>query len=307
MTAFLHDIPPRQLRVGALIYPAVLILFLLFMTGCATPIGTRSISIDDTYKQLSKNTLNQGGLSNLSNQVLYRFHLADAFKESPGDTIEKLHTIACTDSRRELLFALSELSYNYAGRTGNVHDGVARSREYYLASAVYAYLFLFEASNYATPGPYDRKLRFACDLYNASLSKLIEMFKDHQKELTGTHRLPVGKIAITIDQEHFPHILENMAEILPADMMSVHGLSVRNRLSGLGAPFVAVGKQNKNLPVVRSFPGTLFLRVNSSIQDLESGGVGRIELYSSYEKRALSVGGKRVPLKRICQPNWPII
>jgi len=48
-----------------------------------------------------------------------------------------------------------------------------------------------------------------------------------------------------------------MAEILPADMMSVHGLSVRNRLSGLGAPFVAVEKQNKNLPVVRSFPGTV--------------------------------------------------
>ena len=268
------------------------------MTGCATPIGTRSVSIDHTYKQLSKNTLNQGVLSNLSNQVLHRFHLVDAFRESPADTIEKLHTIACTDSRRELLFALSELSYNYAGRTGNVHGGVARSKEYYLASAVYAYLFLFEASNYAPPGPYDRKLRFACDLYNASLSKLIEMFKDHPKELTGTHRLPVGKITITIDQEHFPPILENMAEILPADMMSVHGLSVRNRLSGLGAPFVAVEKQNKNLPVVRSFPGTLFLRVDSSMQDLASGGVGRVELYSSYQKRALSVEGKHVPLEK---------
>ncbi|MCW8800774.1 MAG: hypothetical protein OQK71_07610, partial [Desulfobacter sp.] len=232
--------------------------------------------------------LKGGGLSDLSNQVLYRFHLAYAFRESPGDTLEKLHTIACTDSRRELLFALSELSYNYAGRTGNVHGGVARSREYYLASAVYAYFFLFETSNYAPPGPYDRKLRFACDLYNASLSKLIEMFKDHPKELTGTHRLPVGKITITIDQEHFPPILENMAEILPADMMSVHGLSVRNRLSGLGAAFVAVAKQNKNLPVVRSFPGTLFLRVDSSMQDLASGGVGRVELYSSYQKRALS-------------------
>jgi len=296
MTAFLLDIPPRQLRMGAQIYTAF--LFLFFMTGCATPVGTRSINIHETYKQLSKNTLNQGGLSNLSNQVLYRFHLADAFKESPDGTIKKLHAIACTDSRRELRFALSELSYHYAGRIGNVNNGVARSKKYYLASAVYAYLFLFETSNYAPPGPYDRRLRFACDLYNASLSKLIEMFKDHKNELTGTHRLPVGKIAITIDQEHFPHTLENMTKILPADMMLVRGLSVRNRLSGLGAPFVAVAKQNKNLPVVRSFPGTLFLRVDSSMQDLASGGVGRIELYSSYKKKALSIAGKHIPLEK---------
>ena len=66
----------------------------------------------------------------------------------------------------------------------------------------------------------------------------------------------------------------------------------------MGAPFVAVAKQNKNLPVVRSFPGTLFLRVDSSMQDLASGGVGRIELYSSYEKKALSIAGKHIPLEK---------
>ena len=296
MTAFLHAIPLRRLRAGALIYTSFLVLF--FMTGCATPVGTRSAKIHETYKQLSKNSLNQGGLSDLSNQVLNRFNLADAFNESPGGTIEKLHSIACTDSRRELRFALSELSYHYAKRTGNLHSDVAKSQKYYLASAVYAYFFLFEASDYAPPGPYDRKLRFACDLYNASLSKLIEMFKYHKNEFTGTHRLPVGKIAITIDQEHFPHILKNITKILPADMMSVRGLSVRNRLSGIGAPFVAVEKQNKNRPIVRSFPGTLFLRVDSSMQDLAAGGVGRIELYSSYEKEALSIAGKHIPLEK---------
>nr|WP_320015226.1 hypothetical protein [uncultured Desulfobacter sp.] len=101
--------PPTATQGGGPYFSSLFNAIFIFYDRLRNPIGTRSVKIDKTYKQFSKNTLNHGGLSDLSNQVLYRFYLVDAFKESPGDTIGKRHAIACTDNRRELIFALSEL------------------------------------------------------------------------------------------------------------------------------------------------------------------------------------------------------
>ena len=43
--------------------------------------------------------------------MLHRYNLEKPFKKNPDATLEKLQTIACTDDRRDVLYALTELSY----------------------------------------------------------------------------------------------------------------------------------------------------------------------------------------------------
>ena len=74
-------------------------------------------------------------------------------KKNPDATLEQLQAIACTDDRRDVLYALCELNYLNADRQSrSVKPGVPRlARNSYFASAIYAYLYLFGDSREAPP------------------------------------------------------------------------------------------------------------------------------------------------------------
>jgi hypothetical protein len=61
------------------------------------------------------------------------------------------------------LFALAELSFHHAQHGGG--------RPYDLATAVYAWAFLFPDSGGKVPDPYDPRLRLATDLYNRAITE----------------------------------------------------------------------------------------------------------------------------------------
>ena len=65
---------------------------------------------------LNQNAVNSTHWSVKTTEVLHRYNLDKAFKENPDATLEKLQTIAGTDDRRDLLYALSELNYVNADR-----------------------------------------------------------------------------------------------------------------------------------------------------------------------------------------------
>ena len=77
--------------------------------------------------------------------VLRRYNLEKSFTNNPDVTLAKLQAIACTDERRDVLYALCELNYLNADRQSrSVKPGVPRrARNSYFASAIYAYLYLF--------------------------------------------------------------------------------------------------------------------------------------------------------------------
>lgn len=283
---------------GSWFDPAVIVLLLLFLAGCATPIGTRSVGVRQTYAQINQNAIKQDVISDVSTQVLHRFFLDDLFEKDPDKAIEILHDKACEDDRRELLYALSELTYLIANKASNsVAQDSQRARRFYLASAVYAYYYLLGERGGKPPGPYDRRFRVACDLYNTALSQAIRLRKERNKIQDSLHDLPVGSLFLGFENKWFPYNLESFDTFIPADELSVYGLSVRDRRPGLGAPFIAVGKKTVDMPMARTVPGTLFLRVEGDIRDLRQGVRGRAELYSSYEKRDVEVHGKGVPLE----------
>ena len=110
-----------------------LVLFLFSVlaagvAGCGVPVGVQRVGLDQAYHQINANVLNQGVLSTASLKVLHRRNLKGRFDEAPTEVLERLHKEACQDKNRELLFALSELSYFAAKQFS--------SREYYLTSAI---------------------------------------------------------------------------------------------------------------------------------------------------------------------------
>ena len=286
-------------RISTLI-PSVLILALI-MTGCATPIGTREVGIRRTYEQINVSVLKEDTYSDGSAIVLNRFFLKERFERSPDEVLAVLHDKACKDERRDLLYALSELSYliGEKKRTGFDYDNPAQAaRPYYLASAVYAYFYLLGERG-ELPSPYDRRFRVACDLYNTALAHGLGISENESGEFeSGVRKLPVGAISIEIDNSNFPYDLKTIEKFQAADELDVTGLSVRDRRPGLGAPFIALERRAANAPLGRAYPGTLFLRVSGDIRDLQEGtSRARMELYSSYDQDEISVNGLKIPLE----------
>jgi pimeloyl-ACP methyl ester carboxylesterase len=276
-----------------------LLLLFIFFIGCATPIGTRDVGVRESYERIHLSAVNEDGYSAASAQVLHRFFLEEAFKEDPDRVIATLHDKACEDERRDLLYTLAELTYLSGDKAFRLIDPISRERavQYYLASAVYAYLYLLGTRGGDLPNPYDRRFRVACDLYNAGLAQVLALREKEAKFKDGPRQLPVGSIFLERRIAQFPDALDGYDAFIPADELSVYGLTVHDRHPGLGTPFIAVAKKRPESPVTRSVPGGLFLRVEGDIRSLRDGGRGLLELYSAYEARNVTVQGKAVPLE----------
>ena len=89
---------------------------LLALAGCVTPIGADKVTPRQAYNHLHENALTSGQFSSDARRVLNRYHLDETFRKNPAAALEKLQTIACKDERRDVLYALSELSYWNAAR-----------------------------------------------------------------------------------------------------------------------------------------------------------------------------------------------
>ncbi len=281
--------------------PVFTILLMVFLTGCATPIGTRQVGIKRTYEQINTNAIKKDVYSDATRSVLHRFDLEKQFEKDPAAAIETLHDIACEDDRRDLLYALSELTYLNAGKlhTSNTSgsDTTLKAKNYYLASAVYAYFYLLGERGGAFPDPYDRRFRTASDFYNTSLAQSLLHWEQALPVKKTRIYLPVGSLFLELDQDRFSYDMDRLETLIPSDTLLVHGLSVRDRRPGLGAPLVAVEKKLPGMQFAKSTPGTLFMTVDGDIRNLKQGGQARVEIHSSYDKRVTEVRGKNIPLE----------
>src|SRR5271156_3772162 len=146
---------------------------LLTLTGCITPIGADKVSPRQAYQHLHQNALNSSYCSAETMRVLNRYDLDEAFQKNPDAMLQKLQAIACTDDRRDLLYALSELNFQNADRQSrSVKPGVPRlARNSYFASAIYAYLYLIGEGRETHPNPFDVRFRAAGNFYNRGLAQ----------------------------------------------------------------------------------------------------------------------------------------
>jgi pimeloyl-ACP methyl ester carboxylesterase len=275
----------------------------LLLAGCTTPIGADRVTTRRAYAQVEANALRNGKPSAATVAILHRYDLDRLAARQPDEAVRQLHLKALATGDRNMLFALSELSY-VAG------DRIRRSvkpwdprdaRDFYLGSAVYAWLFLFGEGKEAPLGFLDPRLREACDFYNYSLGLALTERRATNgvvKLQEGVRRLPVGQIELNLNLTNFPPRLEDLDQILLVDQFRVRGFSVRNREPGVGAPLLAVRRFDPELGVHRCLPATAFLRLPVSLAEANAGtSTGSLELHSAFGGPRVAIGNTQVPLE----------
>jgi hypothetical protein len=126
------------------------------------------------------------------------------------------------------LFALSELSFAYAEDLGK--------RSYYLASAVYAYAFLFPQNPVEAPGEYDPRVRLAVDLYNRGVA--LGLGNEDGKQVDLSERqlsLPFGSLSLRANSKEFAYGGDHLSTFVSIADLKVRGFRNTYRRAGIGA------------------------------------------------------------------------
>ncbi|MCU0772200.1 MAG: alpha/beta fold hydrolase [Verrucomicrobia bacterium] len=278
-------------------------LLVALLAGCTTPIGADKVTTRQAYAQVGESALLTGKPGADTVALLHRFDLDRLAARHPDEAVRLLHQKARDTGERDLLFALAEMSY-VAGE--HIRRGVQPwdprdARDYYLGSAVYAWLFLFGEGGEAPPGCLDRRFRQACEFYNYGLGLALTERRSTNGVVRlqeGRRRLPAGALNLKLNLTNFPARIEEFDQFLLADQFRVRGLTVRNREPGVGAPLLAVRRFDPSLGVRRCSPATVFLRLPRSLAEVDAEThSGLLELYSAFGDPTVIVGGSHVALE----------
>jgi len=280
---------------------AVLGVVCLALAACAGPVGTTRVDPKVVLRELDRSAVTSGEPSLPTRNVLYERGLFEAFDERPDAAIAELHRVmVATQGDENLLFALAELSF--------LRGQATKKPDYYLAAAVYAYAFLFpETTGDAGPGRFDPRLRAAANLYNWALT--LSFRSPDGSEVVpqgGSFELPFGRLDVALDPAALRAGDRELFGFTPIGELEVHGLAMRYRWPGLGAPLAASTR-----PIDASNPGrdmvaprlkvavTALLRITEARRALARGEplTSRLELHLAWDAESVSVAGERVPLE----------
>lgn len=282
---------------------ALLLTLAILATGCSTPIGVRRLDPRDAFPGSISGPLAGDTAHSATTVILHRFNLTETYREDPTAALRILHDTALKDRRRDILFALAEISQIEAERLRRSGDAGERRRapDCYLLAAVYAYHAILDTDLLPAPSLFDRRLQRTIDLYNFALWRGLATGANGTIEFReGLRQLPVGSIALTVDLRYFPWDLGRFERFEAADGYAIHGLSVRNRSDGLGMPLIAVRRTERNsLFGSQAIPATAFLRLAGNLaQDGSAAMRATLELHSAFAGETVAVNGRDVPLEK---------
>jgi pimeloyl-ACP methyl ester carboxylesterase len=282
---------------------ATLLVLLFLANGCATPIGVVRGTTQEVYYELTANVISAGELSSWSNQVLQRNNLFERFRAEPEGTLNELRKILPqTPSEERLqdrLFALAELSFLHAEKTGRA--------DHYLAASVYAYAFLFPEKG-SQPDALDPRVRVAADFYNLGITK--GLASPNAGEVTikaGTLALPFGELTLTTQPGDFLWGGYRFKRFIAVGEFEIRGFANRYRQAGIGAPLAAevepaeAGSSDaarQRIPPRIKVPITAFIRIAEPRRGVLDGKLnGQMELYASDVASTTDLAGRKVPLE----------
>jgi pimeloyl-ACP methyl ester carboxylesterase len=295
-----NDLPPWRSQVLQAIALAGL---LLFASACATPIGVVRLDTQEVYQGLTANVLSSAQPSDWSVQVLQRLNLFGRFDQDPEAALADLHkTIqqkVTEDQLQDRLFALSELSFFHGENSGR--------QDYYGASAVYAYAFLFPESG-SPPDPLDPRRRLAADFYNLGLTRGLTATPEEMVIENKTAALPFGELKLEVNPKEFLWGGYRFSRFIPVGEYGVRGLRNRYRQAGIGAPLAAelapdessphAEAARKRIPPRMKVPVTAFVRLTDPRRAVINGRVeGKLEIYPADGAPSVRMGESDVPLE----------
>jgi len=281
---------------------AVLLICLLFLSGCATPVGVNVVSPREAYHDAYANPLNAGVLSDQAKYVLNRYDLLKKFDSEPAAAMAVLHEKALHDDRGDILYTLAEGSYLYGSQLADSYEEEEQklAPDYFLLSALYSFYFVQGERTKQSLNIFDHRARAAVDMYNFGLWQGFATGDGEGLVLkTAERKLPFGAVSISLDTSKLPWKMEEFEKFLPSDKYMVRGVSVRNRTAGIGLPLIAVRKTTGS----RSFGGqaapiTAVLRVQDNLAALSAGTArAALELYSTQDTSTIDAKGTAIPLE----------
>jgi pimeloyl-ACP methyl ester carboxylesterase len=280
---------------------AVLVIALgVALAACAGPVGTSRVDPTVAQRDVGRSAVTTGEPSWPTRDALFERGLFDTYVERPEQALAELHrTMVASGGDPDLLFALAELSYLHARATAK--------REHALAAAVYAWALLFPEGAGGTPGRFDPRLRIAADLYNWSLTRGFAS-EDGAEVVprSTTVDLPFGRLAVEFDPASLRMGAREVFQFVPAAELQVHGMAMRYRWPGLGAPLAAAtrpvegaGPTHDLVAPRMRVPVTALLRIPDARRALVQGRPlsARLELHLTWADESVSIGGERVPLE----------
>jgi pimeloyl-ACP methyl ester carboxylesterase len=272
----------------------------LALVACAGPVGTIRADPTVVQRDLARSAITTGEPSWATRNVLFERGLFDAFEQRPEEVLATLHqAMVAAHGDPDLLFALAELSF--------LHGKATQSREHQFAAAVYAYALLFPEGVGAAPGRFDPRLRYAAVFYNWTVTSAFRS-EDGTEVVPrgGSFPLPFGHIDVAFDPASLRAGDRELYQFVPVAELAVHGLSMRYRWPGLGAPLSALsrpvdpGQPGQDLVGPRvQVPLTALLRIPHARRTLVEGGplAGTLELHLSWAGETVDISGEPVPLE----------
>ncbi len=287
-------------RLPGLSWWTILLLF-YFTAGCATPIGVTRGSTQDTYFALTANVLSAGEPSSWSKQLLQRSNLLELFDDDPEAALKELRKGFEVRVTSERVFALAELSFYHAERN--------EKNSHYLASAVYAYAFLFPEDGTPAPDPLDPRRRLAADLYNLGLIRGLDSPDGEEVILQeGKYPLPFGELELSVDQSSLLWGVLRFKRFIPVGEFEIRGLNNRYRQAGIGAPLAAelepvesgaeAEQARIRIPPILKVPVTALAKIAAPRRGIVAGKLkGRLKLFAADKTSVVEIDGRNVPLE----------
>ena len=254
---------------------SLLVVICVFQIGCKERIGLRPIDDDAWFRQSQRSALTHSAPSDYAKQFLRQRDLLGKQRSDPLDVIGTIGDELRESPSRPTASVLAELCYLRAKRTRRKPD---HSHELYTTALLYAYAYLFDEELGPPPNIYDPRFRLACDLYNRSLAKIVNLRNrpDHAWKTSLTVNSLLGPVEFVNSDWQLPDERAGYKIYHVAYEYQVTGLRNHYRTAGLGVPLIAVRRPvapEDDSPearlhppkVSRTAPATLFVTFEDSV------------------------------------------
>ena len=289
----------------------LMVAMCLVLTGCA---ASRNVELrSQPFNPLAErfNLLSRKGpkASDRTMQLLRQHSLADKFADDisghPEKVIGPVMGLHRQNPQPGSCFALAELHY-IAGARQSARQ-TQQAATHFLASARYAWEYLFDARYDTERNPYDPQFRGACDLYNGSLESCLRLARNRQLFRPGG-RIRFSDLSQKLRTEVVPRGFQWTAEDFDSfELVSdydVKGLKNKYRSFGLGVPIIAMREEgavstarSNRAARTMSFPATILLKFDGTQAEQSQQRPARFELLNPRESTEVRVAGLAVPLQ----------
>jgi len=281
-------------------------LTLVFLCACAAPIGVKRISPNQAQRMLTANILSTGKLSPKAQILLRRTNQEEAWKQDPAAVIAWLHAALARpmndydrETRAGYLDVVAELCFAHAARTD--------AASYYLAAALFAWVYLFPPTGQYQPPALDRGMRLAAELYNRGITLGLSDPATGEVILRdGEYPLPFGSLVVDFDEQSLRWGDRRLERFSSVADLRVTGLRNRYRASGLGAPLAASVSAPEDATASDAIfasvrvPVTAVLQFDSLEADVAGGGTrfeGDLSVVAYSAAETIEIEGQSIPLE----------